>query len=96
MRSRHAVLAALLPAAPAGAQASSTLTIPEIQGDGQFSPVEGQVVTTTGVVTAISANGRDMWIQDPNGDGDPATSDGLFVDDRDRLDPSLRSVTWSR
>ena len=43
------------------------------------------MVTTTGVVTLISANGRDMWIQDPAGDNDPATSDGIFVDDRDRL-----------
>jgi predicted extracellular nuclease len=28
-----------------------------------------------------------MWIQDPDGDGNPATSDGILVDDRDRLDP---------
>lgn len=62
-------------------------TIPEIQGDGQRSPFEGEVVTTQGVVTLISANGRDMWIQDAAGDGDPGTSDGIFVDDRDRLDP---------
>lgn len=61
------------------------LTIPEIQGDGQRSIYEGEVVTTSGVVTLISANGRDMWIQDPAGDGNPATSDGIFVDDRDRL-----------
>lgn len=64
------------------------LTIPEIQGDGQRSPYEGEVVTTSGVVTLISSNGRDMWIQDPAGDGSPATSDGIFVDDRDRLDPA--------
>jgi predicted extracellular nuclease len=67
--------------------AAIELTIPEIQGDGQYSPYEGEVVTTTGVVTLISANGADMWIQDPIGDGDPATSDGIFVDDRNILDP---------
>jgi predicted extracellular nuclease len=61
------------------------LTIPEIQGDGQRSPYEGEVVTTIGVVTLISANGGDMWIQDPDGDGNPETSDGIFVDERDRL-----------
>ena len=63
------------------------LTIPEIQGNGRFSDYQGEIVTTTGVVTLITANGRDMWIQDPVGDGDAATSDGIFVDDRDRLDP---------
>ncbi len=63
------------------------LTIMEIQGTGQRSPYEGELVTTTGVVTLLSADGRDMWIQDPAGDGEPATSDGIFVDDRDRLDP---------
>ena len=64
------------------------LTIPEIQGDGLFSPFEGEMARTTGIVTLVTANGRDMWIQDPIGDGDPTTSDGLFVDDRDRLDPA--------
>ena len=64
------------------------LTIPEIQGDGRFSPYQGEVVTTSGVVTLVSGNGRDMWIQDPDGDGDKSTSDGIMVDDRDRLDPA--------
>jgi predicted extracellular nuclease len=78
------------PAAPNGTEgcfddAPIPLTIPEIQGDGQWSPYVGEVAITTGVVTLLSANGRDMWIQDPAGDGDPATSDGIFVDDRDRL-----------
>jgi len=60
-------------------------TIMEIQGTGQFSPHVGKTAMTSGIVTAFSANGRDMWIQDPAGDGDPATSDGIFVDDADRL-----------
>ena len=63
------------------------VSIPEIQGDGQFSPYQGETVRTTGVVTLITANGRDMWIQDVDGDGNPATSDGIFVDDRNRLSP---------
>jgi predicted extracellular nuclease len=62
-------------------------SIPEIQGSGQFSPFQGETVETTGVVTLITANGRNMWIQDPDGDGDPATSDGIFVDDRNTLFP---------
>ena len=61
------------------------LNIYEIQGSGRYSPFVGQVAATSGVVTLISANGRDMWIQDLVGDGDPQTSDGIFVDDRDRL-----------
>src|SRR5882724_2470880 len=41
------------------------------------SPLEGALVTTEGVVTVALANG--FFIQDPIGDGDSATSDGLFV-----------------
>ena len=55
------------------------LAIPEIQGEEQFSAYAGQVVTTQGVVTLAAFNGRDFWIQDPDGDGNPDTSDGLFV-----------------
>ncbi len=61
------------------------LTIPEIQGDAQFSVFQGESVTTSGVVTAISTSGRDGFIQDVVGDGNPATSDGIFVDDFDDL-----------
>jgi predicted extracellular nuclease/2',3'-cyclic-nucleotide 2'-phosphodiesterase (5'-nucleotidase family) len=39
--------------------------------------VTGDDVVTQGVVTAIDSNG--FYIQDPNGDGDTATSDALFV-----------------
>lgn len=54
-------------------------TIMEIQGTGQFSPLVGERVETTGVVTLFTANGADLWLQDPAGDADPATSDGIFV-----------------
>ncbi len=63
---------------PAGA---TPLTIPEIQGSGTFSPFDGDFVVTTGIVTLESNFGRDFWMQDPDGDGDPATSDGIMVDD---------------
>ena len=55
------------------------LTIPQIQGDGERSPFAGEVATTTGVVTAITSGGSDVWLQDPVGDGDPMTSDGVFL-----------------
>lgn len=53
--------------------------IMQIQGTGDRSPLEGVLVETTGVVTQMSADGRSFWLQDPVGDGDAWTSDGLFV-----------------
>lgn len=55
------------------------VTIMEIQGTGQFSPFDGEVVDTSGVVTLFTANGNNCWLQDPVGDGDATTSDGIFV-----------------
>ncbi|NBD32006.1 MAG: nuclease, partial [Cyanobacteria bacterium] len=53
-------------------------TIYEIQGAGQTSPLLGETVTAEGgIVTAVVDNG--FYIQDPNGDDNPSTSDGLFV-----------------
>ncbi|MBK1686862.1 ExeM/NucH family extracellular endonuclease [Rubrivivax gelatinosus] len=49
----------------------------EIQGSGQQSPLLGQTVMTSGVVTQLTNNG--FFLQDAAGDGDAATSDGLFV-----------------
>lgn len=54
-----------------------TPTIMQIQGRGHMSPYAGMTVTTTGVVTAVDTNG--FYLQDPDGDGDEATSDGIFV-----------------
>ena len=51
--------------------------IPSIQGSGSTSPLVGQTVTTRGVVSLVNNNG--YFIQDAVGDGNPATSDGLFV-----------------
>ncbi|MGH2529722.1 MAG: lamin tail domain-containing protein [Actinomycetota bacterium] len=51
--------------------------ISEIQGDGRTSPVAGMLKRTTGVVTVILSNG--FFMQDAAGDGDPDTSDGIFV-----------------
>lgn len=59
------------------APATLTHTIPQIQGSGDTSPYAGTVQTTEGVVTAKV--GTSFFIQDENGDGDPLTSDGLFV-----------------
>lgn len=56
---------------------SGITPIPAIQGNGASSPLAGQGVTTRGVVTKLNNNG--YFLQDPVGDGDPMTSDGIFV-----------------
>ena len=53
------------------------LRIPEIQGRGHRSPRAGSVVTTRGIVTAVGGGG--FYLQDPDGDGDSATSDAIVV-----------------
>lgn len=52
-------------------------TIPQIQGSAARSTLEGQSVTTRGVVTKVTNNG--FFMQDPVGDGNLDTSDGIFV-----------------
>lgn len=52
-------------------------TIPQIQGSGVASAYAGSVQTTEGVLTLKLPNG--FFIQDEAGDGNPTTSDGLFV-----------------
>ncbi|WP_374569313.1 ExeM/NucH family extracellular endonuclease [Ideonella sp.] len=52
-------------------------TIMEIQGSGAASPFAGQPVKTSGVVTRVNNNG--FFMQDEVGDGNSATSDGIFV-----------------
>ncbi|MEB3883574.1 choice-of-anchor I family protein [Lyngbya sp. CCY1209] len=49
----------------------------DIQGAAHQSPLLGEEVTATGIVTALAGNG--FYLQDPVGDGNIATSDGLFV-----------------
>jgi 2',3'-cyclic-nucleotide 2'-phosphodiesterase (5'-nucleotidase family) len=63
------------------AGAGGLLEIGEIQGLGHISPFEGQTVETEGVVTAVDSNGRrGFYMQSVGGgDGDPGTSDGIFV-----------------
>ena len=58
----------------------------EIQGAGHTSALTGQMVATTGIVTALGDDG--FYLQSATGDGDIATSDAIFVF-LDRL-PNLR------
>jgi len=54
-------------------------TIMEIQGNGRRSPLEGERIETVGVVILYNSSGSSFWMQDPSGDSDPSTSDGIFV-----------------
>ncbi len=55
-----------------------THTIGQIQGSGAMSPSKDMTETTTGIVTLLRTNGFFMQMPSP-GDGDPNTSDGVFV-----------------
>ena len=54
----------------------TSITIGSVQGTGDASPMVGQTVTVQGIVTGLASNG--FYMQD-GGDGNPATSDGIFV-----------------
>ena len=54
------------------------LSIHHIQGDGAASPLVGQTVENIeGIVTAVHDNG--FYMQEPNADTDPKTSEGIYV-----------------
>lgn len=56
-------------------------TISQIQGNGSASPLVGQDVALQGVVTAVvSLPTKGFFLRDIVADGDPLTSDGLFVE----------------
>ncbi|MEW2632161.1 endonuclease/exonuclease/phosphatase family protein [Streptomyces sp. NPDC048389] len=61
--------------------AASPVRIHDIQGSTRISPLVGrQVADVPGIVTGVRTYGsRGFWFQDPRGDGDPATSEGVFV-----------------
>ncbi|MFF2013902.1 endonuclease/exonuclease/phosphatase family protein [Streptomyces sp. NPDC058195] len=58
-----------------------TVRVHDIQGATRLSPMAGKTVTgVPGVVTGVRTYGtKGFWIQDPNPDADPATSEGVFV-----------------
>jgi predicted extracellular nuclease len=68
-------------AAPAEGCADAYTPIYAIQGSGRASPLVGSVVSTEGVVVGdFQRGGFDgFYLQDPAGDGDAASSDGIFV-----------------
>lgn len=68
------------PAAPSSScTTAGTTTIEAIEGSAIVSPLaKGTAVSCVpGIVTGIE--GTSYWIQDPTGDGNPNTSDGLYL-----------------
>ncbi len=49
----------------------------EIQGDGPETPLAGKDLNVLGIVTGINPYG--FYLQDPVGDDNPSTSDGVYV-----------------
>ncbi|MCO5198361.1 MAG: lamin tail domain-containing protein [Anaerolineae bacterium] len=56
---------------------ATALTIMEIQDHAHLSPFEGDFVETSGIVTVVRP--LSFYMQDPQGDGDTATSDAILV-----------------
>ena len=65
--------------ATAGSNAAPLAVTPihDVQGAAHTSPLRGQVVSVQGIVTAKRSNG--FYMQDPNPDNNPATSEGIFI-----------------
>jgi predicted extracellular nuclease len=59
--------------------AQKYLSIAEVQGDGNTSPVVGQSVRLTGVVTARTKTGFFLQTPDDKADSNKNTSEGIFV-----------------
>lgn len=71
-----ALFALLLASLPLGA---ADVPIHDVQGAGAESPLAGQTVTTTGIVTALRTNGFYLQAPDAEADADPTTSEGVLV-----------------
>ncbi|GGU88621.1 hypothetical protein GCM10010275_25920 [Streptomyces litmocidini] len=74
-------VAAEITTAEATADSAAGVRIHDIQGTTRVSPLVGKQVTgVTGIVTGVRTYGsRGFWIQDPEADENPATSEGVFV-----------------
>jgi uncharacterized protein len=77
-------IGAFAPTASAAACSDPVTAIPAVQGSGETAAITG-TVTLRGVVVGdfegASPALRGFYLQDPVGDEDPATSDGIFVFD---------------
>ncbi|MGQ0542136.1 MAG: endonuclease/exonuclease/phosphatase family protein [Blastocatellia bacterium] len=70
----------------ASATAQKELSIAAIQGEGNLSPVDGQSVRITGIVTSRIKTGFFIQSPDDKADGDPNTSEGIYIFTRNEPD----------
>ncbi|RXZ49695.1 ExeM/NucH family extracellular endonuclease [Agromyces binzhouensis] len=83
---RNSLSVVVVPLPPADCNAA-TVTIGSVQGPGDASPVVGSSVEIEGVVVGdFQDGGFDGYYLQDAGDGDPATSDGIFVYAQNGLD----------
>ncbi|MGO1002792.1 lamin tail domain-containing protein [Lysobacter sp. CA196] len=66
--------------------------IPAVQGRDAVSPLRGEFVSVEGIVTALSDDGFYLQSEEFENDGDPQTSQGLFVQTGSRPDPQWRGL----
>jgi len=80
---RHPLLlpatASLLLASLSAAAGPASLAIGKVQGEGTRSPLQGQEVLVSGVVSADFREGLGGFYLQDGGDGNPRTSDAVFV-----------------
>jgi uncharacterized protein len=77
-----ALIATALPStayAAVSCDVQPTHEIGEVQGSGATTPLAGQTVTVRGTVVGDLPGFRGFYLQDPDGDDNAATSDGIFV-----------------
>lgn len=77
MRIPHLAIPVTVSLLALGTLRAQSISIPEIQGAGHRSPLEGQTVNTRGYVSKLAADG--FYLLDQSGDGNAQTSDGIFV-----------------
>ena len=67
-------------------EVTPTHEIGQVQGAGEHTPLDGQQVTVRGTVVGDVPGLSGFYLQDPDGDGNAATSDGIFVFSRVAVD----------
>lgn len=77
-------------AAPPDGAAAGSVSIAQVQGSGERSPLEGRVVTVEAVVAFPFGGLGGVFLQSETPDDDPATSEGLFLARPADAQPRLR------
>ena len=93
MKTHLVLVAVLIVAFASAANAQKDLPIAQVQGTANVSPVEGQRVRVTGIVTARTKTGFFVQSPDDQKDADLSTSEGVFVFTGNRTEPPADAAT---